>query len=213
MKITILIDNKTSWFVEFGLQLKEKLEERMHHVELVFDKREINKGDVCFLLSCSRIVEKEFLDLNINNIVVHASDLPLGKGFSPLQWQILGGSNIIPITLFEAVKDVDAGPYYIKSEISLQGSELYGELRSILGKKIIEMSLQFIDEIQILMPIEQIGDESFFPRRKMKDDEINPNKSINELFNHFRIADNENFPLFFYYSGKKFFLKIYKAEE
>lgn len=91
MIINILTDNKKSWFIPYGYTLQSKLQELMHNVHFVFDKNDIHEGDICFLLSCSKIIEKEYLERNKNNIVVHASDLPKGKGFSPLQWQVLEG--------------------------------------------------------------------------------------------------------------------------
>ena len=49
------------------------------------------------------------LALHKNNLVIHASDLPQGKGWSPMPWQIAEGRNDIVFTLFEAVAGVDAG--------------------------------------------------------------------------------------------------------
>ena len=212
MTITILTDNKNSWFIEYGEKLEKTLRQKNHQVEYVFNKKDIKQGDICFLLSCSNIVEKSFLDLNNNNIVVHASDLPKGKGFAPLQWQIYNGENDIPITLFEAVEAVDAGHYYIKSIIHYNGTELYDELRKILSEKIIEMCVEFVDRYNELKPIEQKGSESFYKRRTLKDDEIDIEKSIKELFNHFRIADNNRFPLYFNYLENKYIIKVEKEK-
>lgn len=210
MKITILTDNKKSWFIQFGYKLKSILEDLGHQVIYVFEKNEIEEGDICFLLSCSRIVDEQYLKRNKNNIVVHASDLPKGKGFAPVQWQILEGKNEIILTLFEVVKEVDAGPYYFKEKITFDGTELYDELREKLANKIIDMCIYFVKNKDNLNPIEQIGEESFYRKRTRKDDEIDPKKTLEELFNHFRIADNENYPLYFYCKGKKYIIKIYK---
>ncbi len=212
MKITIFTDNIKSWFLPYGKILKAKLERGGHIVKYVYDKNDIEKGDVCFLLSCTRIIEKEYLTKNINNIIIHASDLPEGKGFSPLQWQILEGKNEIVLTLFEAVAEIDAGPFYIKDKISFAGNELIYELHSIMGNKIIEMSLLFIEHYQRLIPQIQEGIESFYRKRTIKDDEINPNLTIKQLFNHFRIADNVNFPLWFRLYDKEYILHIYNKK-
>ena len=43
---------------------------------------------VClFLLSCSKKLKN--LKAYDHNIVIHANDLPRGKGWSPLTWQVL----------------------------------------------------------------------------------------------------------------------------
>ncbi len=212
MTITIITDNTNSWFLPFGKQLQKKLLERKYSVFYVNTGKEIRKGDICFILSCSKIIKEKYLKLNKNNIVVHASDLPSGKGFSPLQWQVLNGNNEIILTLFEAVKDVDAGPYYIKRKLFLKETDLLDEMQKKTGDLIIKMCLEYVDRRDVLLPIEQTGQESFFRKRDKKDDEIDINKTIKEQFNHFRIADNKRFPLHFTYLGKKYILKIYKDE-
>ena len=211
MKITILTDNKDSWFVSYGYELKNQLISKGHEVTYVFCKEDILQGDLCFLLSCVYIVEQDYLKRNLNNIVVHASDLPKGKGFSPLQWQVMEGASSIILTLFEVVKEVDAGPYYLKRSLDLTGTELYDELRCKLATKIIEMCNEYVDNIKTLPSIPQTGSETFYRRRSVDDDMLDIEKSILQQINHLRIADNENFPLWFIYKGEKFFLKIYKA--
>lgn len=208
MNITILTDNKNSWFVRYGKLLEKKLISNGHVVKYVFDKKDILNGNVCFLLSCTKLIEQEYLKLNDNNIVIHASDLPKGKGFSPLQWQILEGKNEIVLTLFEVVEQVDAGPYYLKDKIEFNGTELLEELRSKMAHKIIELSLRYIENYESLKPKEQSGEESFYVRRRTIDDKIDPQETIINLFNHFRIADNERYPLFFEYKGKAYNIKI-----
>ena len=68
---------------------------------------------MCLLLSCSRLLNADQLALHSYNLVVHESALPQGQGLSPMTWQILEGARSIPITLFEAVADLDAGPIHL----------------------------------------------------------------------------------------------------
>jgi len=210
--ITILTDNSKSWFIPYGKILESKLYGLGHEVLFVNSKKQIETGDICFLLSCSRIVEQEYLNRNNHNIVVHASDLPEGKGFSPLQWQILEGKDEITLTLFEAADDVDAGPYYIKDEVRYHGTELYSELREKLALKIIEMCVEYINGYKTMKPKKQYGEESFYRKRRKEDDEIDPYDTIENQFNHFRIADNDNYPLYFHFRGEKYYLKVYKEK-
>jgi len=212
MIISILTDNRESWFVPYGTQLLNELLKLGHDVSYLHDKQQIKEGDICFLLSCTRLVDKEFLDRNQHNIVVHASDLPSGKGFSPLQWQILEGKSEIVLTLFEVVEKVDAGPFYIKNSIHFEGTELLEDLRKVMAQKIIEMCLEYVDRFGQLTPIEQEGEETFYKRRTSIDDQLDPNKTIQEQFNLFRIADNDKFPLKFELNGHSYCLKIYKAD-
>ncbi len=212
MKVTILTDDASSWFVPFGQRLKDELTGLNHEAQYIHTAEDMVQSNVCFLLSCTRIVPKEKLELNERNIVIHASDLPQGKGFSPLQWQILEGKDSITLTLFEAVDEVDAGPYYFKDSIELKATELYDELRLKLGNKIVEMAVRLVRNLDELKPKEQTGAESFYPRRRDKDDELDITRSIESQFNHFRIADNEKYPLWFEYKGQKYTLKIEKKD-
>lgn len=46
MKITILTDNKNSWFIPFGFILQERLSLK-HNVKYINNKHDIENGDIC----------------------------------------------------------------------------------------------------------------------------------------------------------------------
>lgn len=212
MKITIITDDLKSWFIPFGNELLILLSEKGHEVTYVHNKSDIEKSDICFILSCISIMNDGYLAMSKHNIVVHASDLPQGKGFSPMQWQVLEGRSDIVLTMFEAQKEFDAGPVYFKRTLHLEGNELYIEMREKLGSMMVEMCDQYIQHMNELTPDEQSGKETFYHRRTVKDDELDIKKTLEEQFNHFRIADNENHPLYFKYKNRKYILKIYSGD-
>ena len=205
--ISILTD-QTSWMNKYNVFLKNALEELGHTVLCVSKPEELPEGDIAFFLSCFNIVTKKFLAKNKHNIVVHASDLPKGKGWSPMTWQILEGKNVIPITLFEASEKCDAGDIYFKDTIKLNGDELIEEWQDLLGNKIVEMSINFVKNYKNLTPFSQTGKESFYNRRLPKDSELDINKTIKEQFNLLRVVDNERYPAYFVYRNKKYILRI-----
>ncbi len=53
--------------------------------------------------------------VNRNNLVIHASDLPENKGWSPVAYAVLSGQNRITLTLIEAEEKIDAGDVYLKN--------------------------------------------------------------------------------------------------
>lgn len=209
MKITILTDNPNSWIIPYVEDLKKELSEnhRLHHVYNIVD---IVGGDIMLILSCENILKKEFLQLHKSNIVVHPSKLPQGKGWSPLAWQVLEGLNKIPVSLFEAVEDVDAGDVYIVDYIELKGHELNDEIKHKQGLLTIKMIKQYINKFNTIKGIPQSGEESFYPRRKQKENELNINKTIADQFNLLRVVDNERYPAYFYIGDQKYTIKIYK---
>ena len=213
MKISVLVDNPSSWIMPFAEKLVEKLSAKGYKAKLVGDMNDLVLGDCAFFLGCEKIVPKKILGLNKHNLVIHESALPQGKGWSPLTWQIIEGKNEIPITLFEAADKVDSGPIYLQDLMHFEGHELIDELRAIQGSKTVEMALRFVDKYAKNGKQEgrvQEGKESFYPRRKPLDSEIETDKSIADLFNKFRVADNERYPAFFKYGGHTYIIKIEK---
>lgn len=207
LKITFLSDSPDNWMAPHLGKLVTDLG-GLHQVRVVFSEKEIEDGDILFILSFYKLIPKEFLDLNKKNIVIHASSLPEGKGWSPATWQILEGKKDIPLTMFEAVEKTDAGPIYIKDEIHLDGSELINEWQNKMGIKITEMVKKIIGEYPEINGTPQSGESSFYPKRAPKDSELNIDKTISEQFNLFRVVDNEKYPAFFINKGKKYILKI-----
>ena len=89
---------------------------------------------------------------NQRNLVVHASDLPRGRGFSPLSWLVIDGVNEIPVCLIEAVDEVDAGPVVYREAINFEGHELLDEMRVVLGKMHIK-KYSYRNLIPLIVPI------------------------------------------------------------
>lgn len=208
-RISFLVNNPDSWAIPYAKRLAEKLADE-YEVMMITKNNDLPEGDIAFFLSCSKIVPPELLARHKRNIVIHASELPKGKGFSPIAWQVLEGKNQIPIAVFEAVETLDAGDVYFRNYVELDGSELLDEMHFKLWKKIEELVYKFIKMYPDVKGIPQEGEESFYPRRTEKDDELDPNKTIAEQFNHLRVVDNEHYPAWFVYKGHKYIFKIYK---
>lgn len=208
MKITILTDNPNSWVMPYVEELKTKLID--HDVSHVLNIDDIKQGDLMLILSCEKIIRKPHLNQHKSNIVVHPSDLPKGKGWSPLAWQILEGKNSIPVSLFEANEEVDAGEVYIVRNIELNGSELNEEIKDKQGKLMIDLISEYISEFKSIQGKSQIGEESYYRRRTKEDNRIDIDKSIRDQFSLLRIVDNERYPAHFELNGETYIIKIFK---
>lgn len=211
MKITILTDNPSSWIIPYIKDLKEKL--KNHDVRHIFDSKDIKEGDLMLILSCEKILKNSHLSLHKSNVVVHPSKLPLGKGWSPIAWQVIEGAHKIPLSLFEANEKVDAGDVYILDYINLRGDELNDEIKHMQGIKTIEMVMRYVNNFNSIKGLPQSGEETFYAKRSAVDSEININKTLREQFNILRVVDNDRYPAFFMKDGKKYLLKIYKDNE
>lgn len=182
-----------------------------HRVSWVHAASDLPGGDLCFYLSYGRIVDAATRDRYRHSLVVHASDLPKGRGWSPASWLILEGADRIPVTLLEAVEGVDAGPIYLQEWLDLGGTELIDDWRGLLAAATVKLSQTFVARFPDVLDSarEQSGDATIYPRRRAKDSALNPDKTLSEQFNHLRIVDNEHYPAYFRYKGREFILRIF----
>lgn len=210
--ITILVDND-SWIIPYAKKLEKNLNQLGYNTLLVRTAEEIREGWVCFLLGCIHLVSNNYLQRNKHNLVIHESDLPNGRGFAPMAWQILEGENEIPICLLDAAAEADAGDIWIKDVISLTGTELCSEWRNLQGLKTIELCEKFVKNYNQLTPLSQEGSSTHYPRRTPKDSQLDIDKSIKENFNLLRVVDNERYPAFFEVNGVKYKLIIVKDDQ
>lgn len=210
LKIQILVDNPKSWFIPYAISLKDQLCSLGHNAMLIHDKKLVEEGDILCLLACEFIFKG--LHLNKRNLVVHESDLPSGKGWSPVSWQVLEGKKRIPVTLIEAHGRVDSGDIYSQRYILLKGDELWPEIKHQQGEQTIALIMDFVNTYPKVKGKPQLGEESFYPKRTEESSELDVSKSIEEQFNLLRICDNDRYPAFFLKEGVKYILKIQKDE-
>tara|TARA_B100000575_G_C22945501_1_gene547057 strand:+ start:26 stop:700 length:675 start_codon:yes stop_codon:yes gene_type:complete len=123
-------------------------------------------------------------------IVFHMTDLPYGRGGSPLQNLILRGHINTKLSAFKMGKTFDSGPIFLKKDLSLSGraSEIY--LRATI------LSTKMIDEIifKEIKPSPQLGEVVIFKRRKPSDSKIDNFSSLDALFDYIRMLDAPGYP-------------------
>lgn len=212
MLVTLMCDDINSWIIPYIKELKEEIKELGCKVKIIDNYKKITQGDLLFLLSCEKILPVSYMKMSKHNLVVHESNLPSGKGWSPVTWQVLEGKNVIPITLIEAEERVDSGYIYMQEFIHLDGTELLGEIKHKQGLYTKKLVLEFIKRYPNIKGKPQRGDESFYPKRGPKDSELDINKTIDEQFNLLRVVDNKRYPAYFILNDKKYIVKIYKEE-
>ena len=209
LKICI-ISSGDSWINRYIERLCSKIMASGHAVHWVHTVKEISDGDILLILGFDRIIKTDVLNRFGAAVVVHESDLPKGRGWSPLTWQVLEGKDEIPVCLIEASPDVDSGDIIFRQLIRLQGSELVDDLRKEQGRVTEELCMKYIRGYSegSLVQTKQTGGWSFYPRRTPEDSEIDVTKTVAEQFQLFRVADNVRYPLWFEYRGVKYTLKV-----
>lgn len=208
MKIQILIDNPSSWIIPFAKNYVDRNKANGLNIELIHDHYLVSAGDILCLLSC----EKKFnaLHLNTQNLVVHESDLPKGRGMSPMTWQIVEGYSAVVVSLLEATDEIDAGVIYAKETIELKGHELVDEWRKLQADATFKLLSQFVKNFPNNKAYEQIGTATYYPKRSKIDSKLDVRQSIAEQFNLLRVVDNERYPAWFEHNGNTYEIKIFK---
>ena len=102
MKITILNSTADHPVNTWLIKWIEKYQ-NYHQISLVRSKHELIGGDILFLISCSELIDKQDREKFKKTLVIHASDLPKGRGWSPHIWEIIHGADEITLSLLEAV--------------------------------------------------------------------------------------------------------------
>jgi methionyl-tRNA formyltransferase len=214
MKISIL-SAKDTWLNDWIVPLCEELTGLSHTLDRVFDVSRLKGGDVCLILNSQQILTREQLALHRHNLVAHASDLPRGRGMSPLNWQILEGKNRITLTLFEADTALDGGDIYLQRVIEFEGHELLDEMQATLAKNIHAVCLEFVKGFPgiVEQARKQQGEASYYRTRTPADSELDPRRSLAEQFSLLRVVDNQRYPAFFRWQGKKYRLIVDKMED
>lgn len=145
--------------------------------------------DYVFFPHWSRKIAPELFE-SFECIIFHMTDLPFGRGGSPLQNLIVRGFENTVITALRCVEEFDAGPVYLKRPLNLNGSaeEIY-----LRASNVIEDMIQ-----QIVMeqpePQPQIGSPTYFQRRRPEESDLSAAQSLDQAYDLIRMLDAEGYP-------------------
>ena len=153
------------------------------------DYLEKNKIESIFIPHWSFLIPKEIYK-KYKCILFHMTDLPFGRGGSPLQNLIKLGFKQTKVSALRVTNKIDAGPIYLKRELDLSGSakEIFSRTSLVIYKMIVEIIEKNIK------PTPQKGNPFYFKRRTPSQSRIEGIKSIGELYNHIRMLDCEGYP-------------------
>jgi len=144
-------------------------------------------------------------------VIFHMTDLPYGRGGSPLQNLIIRGHTKTVISAIECVHEVDAGPIYAKKPLELGGSANEIFLRA--SKIIEEMISDIITNTPA--PIPQEGEVVTFMRRTPEDSKIEDVCSVDDMYDFIRMLDADGYPnAFITHNGFRYsFTKAKKTDK
>lgn len=188
----IIVSNK-----KWNVQLCEKLACKTNSdFFLIHEERELTgehlkerQARYVFFVHWSHMIPPEIYN-NYECVIFHMSDVPFGRGGSPLQNLIARGIYETQISALRCQAKLDAGPVYLKKPFSLYGSaeEIYMRASQVVE----EMILDIIKNEP--SPMDQSGEIVYFKRRNPEDGNIADLSNLNQIFDYIRMLDAEDYP-------------------
>lgn len=183
---------------------------RAHKAHLTDKIEELQGGEILFLISCSQIVPREVRDFYAKTLVIHESDVPKGRGWSPMAWQILEGRDMFTVSLIEAGDRVDTGAVWAKRKFWIPLDALSEEInraRDARRRELMDFAMVNFGKVT---PEEQQGEATYYGRRTPEMSRIDPDRSIASQFDLLRICE-PRFPAFFDLRGHRYEITLRKS--
>jgi methionyl-tRNA formyltransferase len=145
--------------------------------------------DYIFIPHWSHLIGKEIYE-NYKCIIFHMTDLPYGRGGSPLQNLIARGHTHTKISAIECSDGIDTGAIYLKRPV-----QLHGTAREIFERSVVIIeSMIYTIVTERITPAPQEGTPTLFRRRKKEQSDIAEAEDIRGLHNLIRMLDCEGYP-------------------
>jgi methionyl-tRNA formyltransferase len=147
------------------------------------------KTDVIFIPHWSYIIPNDIFE-NYECIVFHMTDLPFGRGGSPLQNLISRGIYSTKISALKVDKGIDTGDVYLKENLELDGAatDIFERANHIIQKMIISILQNKIK------PVPQKGKVTIFKRRKPHQSNIIELETLQKVYDYIRMLDADGYP-------------------
>ena len=192
MRKFILLSEK-SWHDDMFVELSARSDESWKRIrfkdEFTVDTLNRFRPEKIFIPHWSYIIPNEIW-INFNCVVFHMTDLPFGRGGSPLQNLIVRGLKRTKISAIKVNEGIDTGDIYLKSDLDLSGTAKEIFTRSV---PIIQKMICSIIDLQ-LEPYSQKGEVVNFARRKPEQSDISSLSNICEVYDYIRMLDCEGYP-------------------
>ena len=147
---------------------------------------------ILFFIHWSKFI-KQSLFKKYLCIQFHSSNLPKGRGGSPIQNQILLGLKQTKITAFKVSSVLDAGPICLQTNLLLKGNAR--DILKSMEAKSVYMIKKLIKKKKIIFKMQK-GKPTFFKRRNPSESKIYLKKfnKIEKLYDFMRMLDAPGYP-------------------
>jgi methionyl-tRNA formyltransferase len=186
-------------------RLEARVREMLPDADIVRirDRQELNREALearapswIFLPHWSWTIPAEVFDSH-RCVIFHMTDLPYGRGGSPLQNLIVRGHRETQLSALRCTAGIDAGPVYMKRPLELTGTAEDILLRAA------DLMAEMIPEIVRTSPepVPQSGAVVSFARRRPEQGDLSTLAALAEVYDYIRMLDGEGYPRAFIEHG------------
>ena len=155
-----ILTSKSSWLFNNKKKFLSRLK-NVKKIKFINKSQDISsKANIILVLSYYKIIPSKFLNKNKHIYVIHDSDLPRGRGMSPLFNQILKGKKNITSTIFKCEENLDNGKIVFKQKFFYQDTLVYDEIKKkqmINNVVIIKKLLNLFLKNRIKLSLKKVG--------------------------------------------------------
>ena len=173
---------------------------------------QLTGGDFLFLISCGKIIAKAQRERYRHVLVIHASDLPRGRGWSPHIWDIVRGATKVTVSMISAADPVDCGDIWHQEVFELDGTELHDEINTKLFDAEIRLMDWALANCDRATPATQCGPATRWPRRTLEHSRVSADQTLGEVFDLLRVCDPARYPAFLEHRGVRYVIDIRRAD-
>ena len=192
MNNCVLVSKNNEWSDHLYRKLSDNMGDsswlRISNIDEISFIKDLNL-DWVFFFHWSHIVPREIWSSH-RCVVLHTSNLPNGRGGSPIQNQIIRGVTKSRVNALEMTGQVDSGGVYCFSDITLQGS-----LRDIwmtIASQSFDLIQKCVKENPLPVDQEVLSDITSYKRRKSSS--LNLDCEISNVYDQIRMLDGEGYP-------------------
>lgn len=194
--MSIVIASSRPWHQRFTDEIEQRTGESITHIndkaQLTFERLQPLAPKWIFFPHWSYIIPASVYE-NFRCVIFHMTDLPFGRGGSPLQNLIARGIYETQLSAIRCVKTLDGGDIYMKRPLSLWGSAREIFMRS--AEMVKEMTIEIIRTEP--EPYPQSGEPTIFKRRTPPESNIEALDDLKRVFDYIRMLDAEGYPAAF----------------
>lgn len=154
----------------------------------VWEEEKYAEYDYVFVFRWPRIIRPSALK-HSKFIGFHTSNLPHGRGGSPLQNQIIDGIELSRVNAIQLSEKVDAGPIYCSKEVSLQGT--IDDVWRVIGIAVSEMISKIVRSEPIPVPQEAMA---LSPYKRRTDNRFGQTEGLDAAYRFIQMLDGEGYP-------------------